>query len=130
MNEEQTEEYQDVEQCKSVEYEVRAVPNIEESKTESPEVATKPEKLWANANRYKGTVGEDTDNSNDCYVNISDEDNVPSPSLLPFSSMTRNRMMGYVDLASGDTSLIMSLTQSHLSQDNLQSISSIGLPTK
>ena len=129
MNDQQTEEYEDVEQCKSVDYEVRAVANIEDNTIEKGEIVTEPEKLWANANRYRGG-GEDPDKSSDCHVNIGEEDIVPSPSLLPFSSMTRNRMMGYVDMASGDTSLITSLTQSHLSHDNLHSISSAGLPTK
>ena len=121
---EPSEDDEHAEQCKSVDYEVLG--NVDECgnhvKSEV-EVSTKPEKLWANANRYRGT-GDSVD------PDVNTEVTSPMASMLLFQSLSRNRMLGYVDMASGDRSLITSLTQSHVSQDNLQSISSIGLPAK
>ena len=73
-------------------------------------------------------------------ITVTEDENIfPSPSLLPFSSFTKNRMLGYVDpsdslaveslLFSGSYASTFSSLH-HPSEDALRSMSSIGLPTR
>ena len=70
---------------------------------------------------------------------VEDENLLSSPSLMPFSSFTKNRMLGYVNPS--DSSALESLMFSgsyastfsslhHQSEDAFKSVSSIGLPTR
>jgi len=125
-------------QCKSVEYELTANVNIEEEnnddKASERYETVDDQHLWSNANRYRGN-----NSVNNLIEGISrDRDIVESsPSMLPFTSLSRNRMFGYLDSGqNGDTSLLTSLshhhhlTDPHFSEETLLSISSIGIPNR
>ena len=56
-----------------------------------------------------------------------------SPSLLPFTSFTRNRMLGYSwtgDAGPGLDSLHSACYSLQQQEEALQSLSSVGLPTR
>ena len=127
-------------QCKSVEYELTANVNIEEEnnddKASERYETVDDQRLWSNANRYRGN-----NSVNNLIEGTSrDRDIVESsPSMLPFTSLSRNRMFGYLDSGQhGDTSLLTSLshhhhhhlTDPHFSEETLLSISSVGIPNR
>ena len=85
----------------------------------------------------ESSIKEDGDEEN---ITVTEDENLfTSPSLLPFSSFTKNRMLGYVDpcdslaveslLFSGSYASTFSSLH-HQSESALRSMSSIGLPSR
>ena len=85
----------------------------------------------------ESSIKEDGDEEN---ITVTEDENLfTSPSLLPFSSFTKNRMLGYVDpcdslaveslLFSGSYASTFSSLHHH-SESALRSMSSFGLPSR